>query len=221
MAITADAVVTSLMSSFNAGKRHDTPYRHWLVSDCLPAGAIDDIIGLPFPAPALDGVSGKREVHNATRKYFDVENRAKFPVIGAISDAFQDRRVTTGIETVFGTKLADTYLRIEFAQDTNGFWLEPHSDLGVKLFTLLMYVSKDASHADLGTDIYDADKRHVTRSPFVPNSAMIFVPSNITMHGFEPRKIEGVRKSVIVNYVANEWRAREQLAFPDQPVKHS
>jgi hypothetical protein len=27
-----------------------------------------------------------------------------------------------------------------------------------------------------------------------------------------------VRKSVIINYVTNEWRAREQLAFPDQPI---
>ena len=219
MAISSQAVVSSLQSSFNAGKRHETPYRHWLVSDCLPEGAIDEIIGLPFPAPALDGVSGKREVHNATRKYFDVENRTRFPVIGAISDAFQDTRVTRGIEQVFGTKLAGTYLRIEFAQDTNGFWLEPHSDLGVKVFTLLMYVSKDASHTELGTDIYDADKRLVGRSPFVPNSAMIFVPSGITMHGFEPRRIDGVRKSVIVNYVTNDWRAREQLAFPDQPIK--
>ena len=219
-AISSQAVVSSLQASFNAAKRHETPYRHWFVSHCLPEGAIDDIIGLPFPAPSLDGVSGKREVHNATRKYFDVENRAKFPVISAISDAFQDASVTRGIETVFGTKLADTYLRIEFAQDTNGFWLEPHSDLGVKVFTLLLYVSKDPSHADLGTDIYDADKRLVGRSPFIPNSAMIFVPSGITMHGFEPRRIEGVRKSVIVNYVTNDWRAREQLAFPDQPIEH-
>jgi len=47
----------------------------------------------------------------------------------------------------------------------------------------------------------------------------VFVPSNITYHGIEPRKIAGVRKSVIVNYVTNEWRAREQLAFPERPVE--
>ncbi|MBX9587977.1 MAG: hypothetical protein K2X43_01650 [Hyphomonadaceae bacterium] len=44
------------------------------------------------------------------------------------------------------------------------------------------------------------------------------MPSDITFHGFEPRKIEGVRKSVIINYVTNEWRAREQLAFPHEPI---
>ena len=218
MAHTKDAVITSLLAGFAGGECHETPYRHWFIGACLPKGAVEEINGLPFPAPTLGGISGKREVHNATRKYFDVENRARYPVIAAVAEAFQDQRVTKAIETTFGTALGGTYLRIEYAQDTNGFWLEPHSDLGVKLYTLLMYTSTDASHADLGTDIYDADKRHVARSPFRPNGAMIFVPSNITMHGFEPRQIDGVRKSVIVNYVTNDWRAREQLAFPDTPI---
>jgi len=70
----------------------------------------------------------------------------------------------------------------------------------------------------LGTDIYDADKKWVGRSPFTSDAGMIFVPSTITYHGFERRKIEGVRKSLVINYVTNDWRAREQLAFPEQPV---
>lgn len=220
MAHSAHEVAATLLSSFKAAERHETPYRHWLLTRCLPERDLEEIIDLPFPAPTLGGLSGKREVHNATRKYFDVENRAKHPVISAFSDAFQDPEVTHAIEGVFGTRLGDTFLRIEYAQDTNGFWLEPHSDLGVKVFTFLLYVSPDPSHKELGTDIYDMDKRHVGRSPFQPNGAMVFVPSKITMHGFEPRRIEGVRKSVIVNYVTNEWRAREQLAFPDRPIAH-
>ena len=83
---------------------------------------------------------------------------------------------------------------------------------------MLLYLSKDAAHATLGTDIYDAEKQHVGRSPFEPGGALVFVPSDITFHGFEPRDIEGVRKSIIINYVTNEWRAKEQLAFPDNPI---
>ena len=192
MAITSAAVVNSLLASFAAAKGSDRPYRHWIVKDCLPAGAVEAINGLPFPAPSLDGISGKREVHNATRKYFDVENRARFPVVGAVADALQDARVTGAVEKTFGTKLAGTYLRIEYAQDTNGFWLEPHTDLGVKLFTMLLYISKDVAHRGLGTDIYDADKKYVARSPFAFNTAFVFVPSTNTYHGFEPRRIEGV-----------------------------
>ena len=51
--------------------------------------------------------------------------------------------MTSHIEKVFGTDLEGTYLRIEFAQDIDGFWLEPHTDLGVKAFTMLLYLSKD------------------------------------------------------------------------------
>jgi hypothetical protein len=54
--------------------------------------------------------------------------------------------------------------------------------------------------------------------PFASNGAMIFVPSNNTYHGFERRPIKGVRTSLIINYVTNEWRAREQLAFPEAPI---
>lgn len=218
MAITKEAFVSTLLESIATSRRGETPYRHWFLQRCLPDDAVDQILALPFPAPALDGLSGKRELHNNTRKYFDAENRGKFPVCEGFCQAFQDKRVTDRIAEHFGARLAGTYLRVEAAQDTDGFWLEPHSDLGVKTFTMLLYMSKDPQHATLGTDIYDADKKHVGRSPFEPNAAMVFVPSSITFHGFETRRIEGVRKSVIINYVTNEWRAREQLAFPDRPI---
>lgn len=218
MAITKDAFVASLLSSFASASSSDKPYRHWNLSNCIPADAADIILDLPFPAPALGGVSGKREIHNATRRYFDAENRGRFPACEAFCEAFQDTRVTDSIAKTFGAKLKDCYLRVEYAQDTNGFWLEPHTDLGVKTFTMLLYLSKHPQHKDLGTDIYDTQKTHVGRSPFNPNGAMVFVPSDITYHGFEPRQIDGVRKSVIINYVTKDWRAREQLAFPDRPI---
>jgi hypothetical protein len=218
MAITKEAFVSAIIESIATSERHETPYRHWFLERCLPEDALEAILALPFPPPDLGGVSGKRELHNATRKYFDVENRGRYPVCEGFCQAFQDQRVTDTISAHFGAKLSGTYLRVESAQDTDGFWLEPHTDLGVKTFTMLLYTSKDPSHSNLGTDIYDREKKHVGRSPFAPNAAMVFVPSDITYHGFEPRRIEGVRKSVIINYVTNEWRAREQLAFPDTPV---
>src|SRR6185312_5168219 len=214
----AEDVVETFVKSVDSSKRSEQPYRHWILRGCFPTDSVDDVLALPFEAPSLDGVSGKRELHNNTRKYFDVENRKNFPVCEAIAKAFQDERVTSHIENVFGTDLEGTYLRIEFAQDIDGFWLEPHTDLGVKVFTMLVYLSKDESHTDLGTDIYDANKKQVGRSVFVSNAAMVFVPSNNTYHGFEKRPIKGVRTSLIINYVTNEWRAREQLAFPDAPI---
>jgi len=218
MSASANEVAESLLHSFRTSVEEGSPYRHWFLKDCLPASTVEEILALPISAPDLGGVSGKRELHNATRHYFDVPARAQHPCAEAVAAALQDKRVTTTIEKTFGVKLDGTYLRIEFAQDIDGFWLEPHTDIGVKAFTYLLYLSTDPSHADLGTDIYSADKQWVGRSPFASNAAMIFVPSDISYHGFEPRKINGVRKSLVINYVTNEWRAREQLAYPEQPV---
>lgn len=219
MALSKEAFITTLLVSFSSAECVETPYRHWLLKECLPKAAVEQVLALPFPAPDLGGVSGKRELHNATRRYFDVENRDRFPVCESFCRAFQDKRVTSEISDHFGARLGDNYLRVEFAQDTDGFWLEPHSDLGVKTFTMLLYLSDNPQHATLGTDIYDTNKQQVGRSPFVPNAAMVFVPSAETYHGFQQRRIEGVRKSIIINYVTGAWRAREQLAFPSEPVK--
>ncbi|HZP09702.1 2OG-Fe(II) oxygenase [Methyloceanibacter sp.] len=215
---TAADIVTSFIRSVDTAKKSERPYPNWALEHCFPVDTVEDILALPFEPPSLDGVSGKRELHNNTRKYFDVDNRKRFPVCEAVAQAFQDKRVTGHIEKVFGTDLGGTYLRIEFAQDIDGFWLEPHTDLGVKVFTMLLYLSTDPSHKDLGTDIYDINKQHVGRSAFASNAAMVFVPSNDTYHGFEKRPIKGVRTSLIINYVTNEWRAREQLSFPDAPI---
>lgn len=218
MTIEKSAYEAALAKSLATAKHSDTPYRHWFVSDVFPKAAADALTVLPFPVPELGGISGKREVHNATRQYFDVENRAKYSVCGEIADFLQSPSTITMFNKACGLDLSGTYLRLEYAQDTNGFWLEPHTDLGVKKFTMLIYLSTDAGHEALGTDIYSDKDTHVATSPFRANGAMIFIPADNTWHGFEPREIPGVRKSLILNYVTPDWRAREQLAFPDQLV---
>jgi hypothetical protein len=157
-------------------------------------------------------------VHNASRSYYDVENRAKYPVCEEVAQAFQSREVVSAIEQEMGISLKGSYLRLEHALDKNEFWLEPHTDLGVKLFTMLLYLSKDPAHKDLGTDVYADKQTHSNRAPFESNKALIFVPSHNTWHGFEKREIKGVRASLIINYVTQDWKAREQLSFPTQTV---
>jgi len=225
---TADAIAKSLVSSFDSATRDTAPYTYWTARKVLPDAVAGAICQLPFAAPDLGGISGKREKHNATRTYFDRLNREKYDVVDATAQAFQSAAVTSKIEDLFGISLAGSYLRMEYAQDVDGFWLEPHSDLGVKLFTLLLYLSDDPMHIYLGTDIYDEDKNWKASTPFVPNHAMVFVPADDTFHGFERRPIVGVRKSLIVNYVTDEWRAPNCLAFtmsitivPETPALHA
>ena len=178
------------------------------------AAALD---ALPFEAPQLHGVSGSREIHNNTRRYVDQAAIDAYPVCRSLAEAFQDARTVAVVQQLTGAQLDGCCLRIEYAQDTDGFWLQPHTDLGVKKFTLLYYLSPE-SDADLGTDIYADADTWSHRAPFEPGAALAFVPSNNTWHGFAPRPVPVVRKSLIVNYVTSEWRAREQLAYPDTTV---
>jgi hypothetical protein len=213
-----EAFVAALLGSIAAAERSETPFRRWSLRRCLPDEAVAPLQTLPFPPPALGGVSGRRDLHDATRVYLDAVNRARLPVCERLCQALQDERVTAAIAAQFGARLAGTCLRVEYAQDTDGFGLKPHTDLRVKAFTMLLYLSGHPQHATLGTDIYDSHRTHVGRTLFAPNTALVFVPSDMTFHGFEPRRIEGVRTSLIINYVTAEWRAREQLAFPERPV---
>jgi hypothetical protein len=197
----------------------ETPYRHWLISDLFDPSTIDALAALPFPAPDLGGVSGARELHNDTRRYFDRDNIETYPVCGRIARTFQAPETVALFAAHTGANLDGCCLRIEYAQDLSEFWLQPHTDLGVKKLTLLAYLAAPAGQEELGTDIYADAQTWVKRAPFNRGGALLFIPSDVTWHGFEPRAFHGVRKSVIINYVTAEWRAREQLAYPDSPVR--
>jgi hypothetical protein len=209
----AARIAKTFCDSIEKRRSFQEPYQYFLLDDLMPADVAVQLRDVALPAPSLDGVSGKRELHNDTRSYFDTANMAKFPVMRDFADACQSQEVVQAIAKGLGAPIDDTFVRLEYAMDVDGFWLEPHTDLGVKKFTCLIYLSDDQE--DLGTDIYRGVGDHFGRPPFVPNTAMIFVPAENTWHGFEKRPINGVRKSVILNYVTHEWRAREQLSFTE------
>jgi hypothetical protein len=219
VATSAEAVSAGLIAAMSAARADDWPYRHWSVRDVFPRGVSEILRRLPYAAPDLHGVSGKRELHNEQRHYFDAATNARFPACAAVADAFQSRDVVNAIEQTTGADLRGSYVRLEYAQDADGFWLQPHTDLGVKRFTMLIYLADGASQADLGTDIYADRDTWAKRSEFVDNTALVFVPGDNTWHGLERRTIRGVRKSVIMNYVTDQWRERGQLAYPETPVR--
>ena len=219
LSLEARRIADAFAASIAARQTFDEPYRHYFIDNVFPSDVTDELANLPFAAPRLDGVSGKRELHNDQRSYFDASAMTRFPVARVVAEALQSRQVVRLIHDAFAAPIDDTFLRLEYAQDVDGFWLEPHTDLGVKKFTCLIYLSQGPGHEGLGTDIYWSKQRHYGRSPFRRGGAMIFVPSDNTWHGFEKRPIEGLRRSVILNYVTHEWRAREQLSFPQTAVR--
>jgi len=212
-------IAQSIKASVAKRRTFEKPYLHHLIDDVFPADVSAELANLPFAPPVLNGVSGKRELHNEQRSYFDAEGVKRFPVMHGVAEAFQSPEIVRLIHEAFGAPIDDTFVRLEYAQDVDGFWLQPHTDLGVKKFTCLIYLSDGPGHEKLGTDIYETPDKHFGATPFKRGGATIFVPGDATWHGFEKRPIEGVRRSVILNYVTHDWRAREQLSYPEHPVR--
>ena len=207
-----------LADSLERAREVNEPFRHWLLDDVLPPATAHAVADLPFEAPRIGDTLGKRETHNATRRFFSPDVRRDYLVCEEIAEAFQRPATVHLLERKTGATLAGSYLRIEYCQDTAGFWLEPHTDIGAKRFTMLIYLSDCPEAEGWGTDLFDADGKHLGAAPGGFDKGLIFVPGKDTWHGVQPRQFTGVRKSLIVNYVIPEWRSRQELAFPGKPV---
>lgn len=194
------------------------PYPHWLLGNVFPEDVGNELREIPFDVPRIEDTLGKRETNNDSRTFFSVGNRASFDVCAKVAAALQDQETIGKLENTCEVDLKGAFLRIEYCQDTDGFWLEPHTDIGAKLFTMLVYLSNDPGSEEWGTDILDEDMNLVATAPYAFNRGLIFIPGANTWHGFHKRPIDGVRKTIIVNYVKNEWRARHELAYPDRAI---
>lgn len=203
-------------------RANETPFRHWLPDRALPRVTAQALATLPIQSLPIDDTLGRRETHNSARWFFSPGHREAWAVGNAVATAFQNPDVVVMLERLTGAQLNGTSLRIEYCQDRSGFWLEPHTDIGAKRLTALVYLTERVQGRPalqcLGTDIYDSTGSHLGQVPGGFNRGLIFVPGTDTWHGFRRRTFDGVRRSLIINYVGPEWRARHELAFPDAPV---
>lgn len=213
-----DRVGARLAAAVSEGERHTSPFQHWQLSDVFPREVVARMLALPVAPPAIDCAQGTRESNNSTRVFFDPTLRQQYAVCAEVAAGFQDPAVVAAMERRFGVALEGCFLRLEYAQDTEGFWLARHTDIRVKRVTLLVYLSPEPQAADFGTDLYDGNGTHVARVPFVSNVGLAFVPGNDTWHGFEKRPMPVVRRTLIMNYVTAAWRDRFELAYPEAPV---
>ncbi len=208
------SVVESFLTCLKNAQHETSPFDYWLLDKALPEGDCDDIANLPFPLPEGAVYDGKRDTNNALRIYFTRENQDKFEVCRRVVEGFQAPSVKKAIEAATGTNLSDGHLRIEYCQDTDGFWLEPHTDIFVKKFTMLVYLSDDPNLATAGTNIHEGppDFKYVGSAPYGKNKGVIFIPGEDTWHGVGHHSIKGHRKSIIINYVTSDWRDKWELA---------
>jgi len=217
--ISQEVITKTFLNSLHHAGHHNHPYDHWLLDHCLTEDMVDAIISLPIAPAHIDDTNGRRETNNVTRIHFGAQYRNQHAVMDTLAKTFQSQPVVDALKSVTGAPITGTSLRIEYCQDTDGFWLEPHTDIGVKKFTMLIYLNREPEGVDWGTDIYSDSNTHVGRAPSGFNTGLIFIPSDISWHGFEKRSLNGVRKSLIINYVGPEWRSRHELCFPEEAIR--
>lgn len=215
---TETAISETFLASLRHAGQHTQPYAHWLLNRCLPDATANELIALPFQPARIEDTQGRRETHNDSRIHFGAEYQRQHTVIESLARVFQSKQIVDALKAATGAPLSGTSLRIEYCQDTEGFWLEPHTDIGVKKFTMLIYLNREPEGAGWGTDIYSDQDTRYGRAPSPFNAGLIFVPGDTTWHAFDRRPMKGVRKSLIVNYVGQEWRNRQELCFPDAAV---
>lgn len=213
-----DQDINHLLDALEQANVQEEPYQHFLVSDLFDSQLVDDVLEIPFVPLELNYEKGSREEFNNVRRYINPEVIETFPAAERLAEIFLSPEIIGKIEEMGNVILKDSLLRIEYAIDTDKFWLKPHSDLGVKLVTILIYLSKDADAQGWGTDIFYDEERYHSTVPYESNSALMFIPADDTWHGFNPRTIAGVRKTLIINYVTPEWRNRHELVHPTEFV---
>lgn len=207
------------LNIFKSTAAQAKPYRHYLLENVLAPELIKELRELPFEVPqGLEYKLGRREEFNSSRQYLNQENIEKFECARRVADIFLSPEIIGEIEKQGGTALGDSLLRIEYTLDSTNFWLEPHTDIGVKNFTMIIYLSDEEGCENWGTDVYADANTHAGRAPANPGNAIIFFPSPNTWHGFEPRDIKGVRKTLIINYVTQDWRNRHELVHPTKTM---
>ncbi|MGA7329779.1 MAG: 2OG-Fe(II) oxygenase [Rhodomicrobium sp.] len=212
-------VAGHFVKSLSAAKRIDEPYRRWQLANVFPEAMCTGILTLPIAPPVVTiDTKGARATFNNQRTFFTPRFRELYPAISVLCGAMQRPEVARQFEATCGVKATGGYLRMEYIQDLDGMWLEPHRDIPEKLFSMVIYLCTGPFAKDWGTDIYDHDREWCGRGTAEFNSAVIFIAGPHTWHGFEPRPIHGVRRLMEINYV-RDWRDREQLAFPDRPIE--
>jgi hypothetical protein len=204
--------------ALGAAQRVDEPFRRWTLADVLPEAVCLGVLTLPIAPPILNfDTRGERGTYNTRRTFFTPGLRKLFPVVEVLSAALQDAGVVRQFEGLCGVDATGAYLRVEYIQDLNGMWLKPHCSVPEKLFSMELYLCTGPYVKDWGSDYYDGERKWVDRGEAEFNTAVICDSSPNAWRGFDLRPIHGVRRLLEISYV-RDWRNRDQLAYPEQPV---
>jgi hypothetical protein len=211
-------VAGRFIDALGAAQRVGEPFRRWTLANVLPEAVCVGVLTMPVAPPALNfDMRGERGTYNTKRTFFTPGLRKLFPVAEILSAALQEPDVARRFEALCGVNASGAHLRVEYIQDLNGMWLKPYRSIPEKLLSMELYLCTGPYVKDWGSDFYDDERKWVDRGEADFNTAVIFDSNPKVWRGFDLRPIHGVRRLLEISYV-RDWRDRDQLAYPEQPV---
>ena len=194
----------------------DFPFNHWVFSNCLEEGALDEISysNIPSGDRMYDGTRAAdhtgQGVDGKLRLFITKNNCQNFPYLTQLIQSLQSKEMVNKISKIIDKDLSNSYVRLEVIGDKKGFWLKPHKDISEKLMTMMVWANPYNEASNLGTDLYDKNFKLVKTIKYVHNSGYFFSSGDDTWHGLELKEIQKERRCIQINYVTFEtdWKVK-------------
>ena len=194
----------------------DFPFNHWVFSNCLEEGALDEISysNIPSGDRMYDGTRAAdhtgQGVDGKLRLFITKNNCQNFPYLTKLIQSLQSKEMVNKISKIIDKDLSNSYVRLEVICDREGFWLKPHCDIEEKLMSSIVFVNLHNESENLGTDFYDAELNKVKTVPYKHNYGYFFTSGPNTWHGMEKKEIKKERRCIQINYVTFEtdWKVK-------------
>ncbi len=189
------------------------PFNHWVFSNCLEEGALDEISysNIPSGDRMYDGTRAAdhtgQGVDGKLRLFITKNNCQNFPYLTKLIHSLQSKEMVNKISNIIDKNLSNSYVRLEIIGDKKGFWLKPHKDISEKLITMMVWANPYNEASNLGTDLYDKNFKLVKTIKYVHNSGYFFSSGDDTWHGLELKEIQKERRCIQINYVTfnTDW----------------
>ncbi len=189
------------------------PFKHWEISNCLDADALDEISysNIPSGNRAYDGTRAAdhtgQGLDGKLRLFVDINNSNSFPYLTKVIKELQTRNIYEKIGNLINKDLSNSFVRLEIIGDKKGFWLKPHKDISEKLMTMMIWANPYKESENLGTDLYDQDFKLVKTIKYLHNNGYFFSSGQDTWHGLELKEIKKERRCIQINYVSfkTDW----------------
>ena len=195
----------------------DFPFNHWVFSNCLEEGALDEISysNIPSGDRMYDGTRAAdhtgQGVDGKLRLFITKNNYQNFPFLTKLIQSLQSKEMVNKISKIIDKDLSNSYVRLEVIGDKKGFWLKPHKDISEKLMTMMVWANPYNEASNLGTDLYDKNFKLVKTIEYVHNSGYFFSSGDDTWHGLELKEIQKERRCIQINYVtfSTDWQVEK------------